>query len=294
MQYLLLFLIIICLSSQDYFIKSFKEASPLHVTFDANIRFTAVSSGIEFCVLMVIWAITGRESLTHLPTLGISAAFGVCFAAATLYSLLAVAEGSLALSTLVISYSLLMPTVWGIIFNHSEQYKSWQFIVGIVLLCLSLFLIRDKDGKTVTKKWGLYVVLAFVSNGLCNILMDVHSELYGGHYRSSFLASAMVVVVLISVSIILIRGKKRSCYKPIPLVVNSGLNGTANACANMLVMTVLAGGVIPSFIMFPVMSAGQFTFCFLLSFFLFRERFSKTQYVGYFLGALSVVLLNMA
>ena len=294
MQYLFLFFIIIALCSQDFFIKNFKESDPSHTLIDANLRFVLISSGIEFCVLMVIWFFMGRENLFHLPTIGFSAAFGVCFVGATLYTLLAVAEGLLALSSLVISYSLLMPTVWGIIFNHSEQYKSWQFIVGIVLLCASLFLIRDKDGKTITKKWVLYVVLAFVTNGVANIIMDVHQGYYPGQYRSTFLAIAMVFVVAITALIILIRNKKNVKYRKVPLVLCSGLNGTANACANMFVLTVLAAGVIPSFVMFPVMSAGQSLVCFLMSFFIFRERFTKTQYVGYFLGALSVVLLNMA
>ena len=294
-QYLFLFLIIVALSSQDYFIKKFKEADPSHTSFDANIRFCAVSSGIEFCVLMVIWFVGGCEDLFHLPTVVLSAGFGVCFAAATLFSLLAVAEGSLALSTLVISYSLLLPTAWSIVFNGGEQYKSWQFIAGIVMLCVSLFLIRDKDGKTVTKKWVLYVVLAFVSNGACNILMDVHQQYYPGQYRSSFLATSMIFVEIISVAVILIRKRKtKAHYNPLALVVCSGMNGTSNAMANLLVMTVIGAGVIPTAIMFPVMSAGQFTFCFLMSFIIFHERFSKTQYIGYFLGAASVVLLNMA
>ena len=296
-QYLLLFLTISAQSSQDYFIKTFKEADPEHSTFDANLRFCAISSGYEFIVLIVVWALFGKDNFFHLPTAGYSVIFGIAFVAATLYTLLAVAEGSLALSALVISYSLLMPTAWSIIFNHDDVYKEWEFIAGIILLCTSLFMIRGKDGdgkKKITKKWVLYVAIAFVSNGICNIVMDVHQQAYPSRYRSSFLAMAMVVVEVVSLMIILIRRHKRVRFLRKPLVTCAALNGTANATANLLLMTIIGVGLIPAAVMFPVMSAGQFIICFIISFFIFRERFTKSQYIGYFLGATAVVLLNMA
>lgn len=297
-QYLLLFITICCQSSQDFFIKTFKESDRSHLTFDANIRFCAVSSGFEFVVLMLVWALFDRGPFFHLPTAGYSVIFGIAFAGATLFTLLAIAEGSLALSGLVISYSLLMPTTWSIIFDGSDVYKHWQFIVGIVLLCLSLFLIRGKDGeqgqKKITKRWIIYVILAFFSNGVCNIVMDVHQQSYPGQYRSAFLAMSMIVVVAVCAAVILIRHSKNVRYVRKPLVICSSLNGTVNATANLLLMTIIGVGLIPAAVMFPVMSAGQSIFCFLISFILFRERFTKNQYIGYFLGALSVVLLNMA
>ena len=124
--------------------------------------------------------------------------------------------------------------------------------------------------------------------------MDVHQGLYPGQYRAPFLALSMITVEIVTVTVILIRKNKKSNAKKKALVLCAGFNGTANATANLLLMTIIGAGVIPAFIMFPVMSAGQSLFCFFLSFFIFHERFTKTQYIGYFVGALSVVLLNMA
>lgn len=298
LQYLLLVCIILAQSSQDFFIKRFNQVEPNHSNFDTNLRFTAISSGVEFIVLVVVWLFASDEEFFHLPTIGFAAVFGVCFVGATLFTLLAVAEGSLALSSLLISYSLLIPTAWSIFFNHGDQYKNPLFIIGITLLCVSIFFIREEDKsdkaeRKITKKWVFYVVGAIVSNGICNIVRDMHQHYYPEQYRSPFLAISMVYVEIVCLIIMLVRRKERVKYEPKPLVFCSSMNGTVNAIANLLVMTVVGAGVIPEAIMYPVMSAGQFVFLFIIAFIIFKERFSKLQYVGYFLGALSVVILNL-
>ena len=71
-------------------------------------------------------------------------AFSIGYGAAVIGIFLAIVNGSLSLTSLVTSYSLIFPTFFGIFFYNEEL--SFPFIIGLVLLLISLFLINSKKG----------------------------------------------------------------------------------------------------------------------------------------------------
>ena len=68
-------------------------------------------------------------------------------------------------------------------------------------------------------------------------------------------------------------------------------NGFVNGIGNMILLTVI--GNIPNTILYPTNSALGMIGIFLLSFFMYKERFTKKEYVGYALGMASLILLNI-
>jgi len=293
MQYFFLSIVILSICAQDFFIKKFKESHEGHSTLDASIHFGMFSSAIEIVVLLVIWHFTGADTIFHAPTIGYSAAFAVCFAGATLFTILAIATGPLALTGLLCSYSLLLPTFFGIVFFKEQTYRSVAFIVGLIALCVSVFLIQTKDKTKATGKWWVYIILAFISNGLCNIIEALHQNAFPGEHQTVFLAYSMVFVEIIYGVILMFRLHQKVRMNRHSLMTSASANGTANACANFFLMTLIGSGLMQTSIIYPVISAGQFTLLFLISFLVFGERFTVKQYIGYVLGALAVVLLNM-
>ena len=67
--------------------------------------------------------------------------------------------------------------------------------------------------------------------------------------------------------------------------------GLANGVVNYLVMTLQ--GMLPTALLFPLISAGGIVTAFLLAVFLYRERLTKPQLVGSAIGTISVILLNL-
>ena len=87
-----------------------------------------------------------------------SIAFALSFAISNLFGVLAIAVGPLSLSSLMISYSLMIPTFYGIFFL--KEPIGIFFLIGLGLLVISLFLVNKKNDKSpVTLKWIVFVFL---------------------------------------------------------------------------------------------------------------------------------------
>jgi len=67
--------------------------------------------------------------------------------------------------------------------------------------------------------------------------------------------------------------------------------GIANGIVNLLVMVLL--GTMPASVVFPLITGGSIVFTYVVSRTLFHEKLSKRQTIGFILGVISVVLLNL-
>lgn len=93
-------------------------------------------------VAMLFFIITSKEFFWDAGLLLYAALFAVSYIAATVFSVAAVAYGSLSITSLIISYSLMVPTVYGLVFLKDPI--SAGLFPRIILLIISLFLINQK------------------------------------------------------------------------------------------------------------------------------------------------------
>lgn len=77
--------------------------------------------------------------------------------------------------------------------------------------------------------------------------------------------------------------------KALPLYAVCGL---ANGLVNVLVIF-LSSGRLPTSILFPFVSAGSIIATFVISIYVFKEKLSKTQWIGFGFGIVSIVFLNL-
>ncbi len=203
---------------------------------------------------------------------------------------MAVKTGSLALTSLITSYSLIIPTLYGIIFLKNPT--GLLFYIGLFLLIASLFLVNfEKGEKKITKKWLVFVSLAFVCNGLCSTIQNSQQIKFNGLYKSEFMFTvylSVMVVMLISSLITEKTTPKERFNKLAFLALGCGL---ANAITNLFVM--LLSTRLPTSIMFPIISAGSILATAFISFSIYKERFSKLQIIGIILGTASIVCLSI-
>lgn len=245
----------------------------LLVSLSAMMFFVFTAKSFEFNIGVVIYAI----------------AFAVAYIAATVFSLYAVASGSLSLTSLIISYSLILPTAYGLIFLNDPI--SIKFCVGIVLLVISLFLINQKNSDAPIKfKWVIYVILAFVGNGMCSVFQKMQQVEFSGAYKNEFMIIALLVVTLLLG--IFVWAKER---KDIKVYAKAGWHiaiacGIANGAVNLFVM--ILSNLMPVSVMFPMISAGGIIITYIVSRFYFKEKLTRLQFVGFLTGIASVIFLS--
>jgi drug/metabolite transporter (DMT)-like permease len=216
--------------------------------------------------------------------------FAVCFIVCMFSSFMAIKTGSLALTSLVISYSLVIPTLYGIIFRKDPT--NLLFYIGISLLILSLFLVNfEKGEKKITKKWLIFIVIAFFCNGLCSTIQSSQQIKHQGLYKSEFMFTVYMCLAVIMAITSLIREKKSKEEYLNKYNLFAILSGVANGVTNLFVMVLSTR--MPTSVLFPIISAGSILATAAISFFVYKERFSKLQILGILMGTASIVCLNI-
>ena len=249
------------------------------------ILFSAITSLIALCFFLI----TSRLELEFTPQLvPYALGFAVCYASAWVGTVLAVRYGLMAISTLIVSCSLVFPTVYGILQGENVTPKT---IAGLLLLFAAIILVNLKFDKNSRFSWKWFgcVMVAFLGNGVCSIMQNMQKRALGEGYKHEFMIIALLAAFVLLMLYALctsknIRADFRACLP------YSAANGVANAINNFLMLTLI--GNIPNTVLYPTNSALNMILTFLLAFFGYRERFSRPQYIGYALGVASIVLLN--
>ena len=282
MANLLLILCIVTVSMQSVFKKQYS------IKLDKGIL---LFNGISALFAMLFFVIAEPKPEFNAGTSVYSAAFAAAYMISLYTWFAALRTGPFAITSLIISYSLIIPTLYGLIWL-GEPF-TLNIGAGFVLLAWSLYLITEKKkaDKAMSLKWLTYLVLAFVSNGMCSVIQKEQQIAFDGAYKCEFMMMALGIVVLIFAACIMINERKiiRECL--LQAIIPAALCGIANGVTNYLVMIVTA--YIAASVFFPVLSAGNVVFVFVVSVVFFKENFSAKQLAGVAVGIASLVLLNV-
>lgn len=286
MNSILIILVVITISAQHVAKKNYSERTggTAAITFSA---LSALVAGLFF-VFQIKLPISIDTAIIPYAII-----FGLGYGSAVLCSVLAIACGSLSLTSLITSYSLIIPTLYGMFFLN-EEISSF-LIVGLLLLMVSLFLINFVKSNTgeekITLKWLIYVTVAFFGNGICSAAQKVQQVDFGGKYKAEFMVIALIIVVASLLILSLFSERKEiipATKKGIlPIVICGGANGVANLLVMILSTRTSAS------VMYPLVSAGSIVLTYFISKFWYKEKLTTTQNIGFVLGVASVIFLNM-
>lgn len=282
LHYFILFIlpfvsIIQSIAQKQYNLKSNRPNAGLFsaITSLIALLFFVITSGfrLSFTVALVPYALV----------------YGVCYAAAWVGTVEAVRHGTITLTNMIISCSLVIPTAYGILRGETVAAAT---VIGMTLLFSSIALVNLKfDQKNAfSMKWFIWVMIAFLGNGLCSASQSMHKVHLGDSYGHEFMIIALsTATVLLFAYVFLtsknIRQEMRLCL-PYTLI-----NGATNACLNLLMLLII--GKLPNIVLYPTFSALSMLVSFLLGFVVYKERFTLYQYIGYGMGIASIVLLNL-
>ncbi len=249
-------------------------------------------SGLSTLFAMLFFIATSKEFRFDTAFIPYSIGFGLSYLVSLVFGYLALTTGSASLSSLISSYSLMIPAFYGLIFLHEDMGKF--FIPGLLILLISIFLINKKVDNQTTKftpKWIFYVIMSFIGGGMCSVTQTMQQKAFDGQYKSEFMIIALLFVV-ICVGI-LSAVKERGSFVQ---YVKKGwwlgsVCGIMNGVVNLFVMILTA--TMATSVMFPVIGAGQLILTYIFFRFMFKETLTKPQLYGFILGTISVILLNI-
>lgn len=234
--------------------------------------------------------IYGSQWSGHLPSLPYALLYSLGFTGAVYGAMAAMACGPLSLTVLLSSFGLLIPTLYGLIALNEQL--SLAGIAGLILLAVSLVLInwRRKGEKPFQKKWFFFAIAAFLGNGVCSLAQKMHQTRWPGQWCGDFMLEGMGVMVLIALAFFLVSaGKNRSVslrgsgYGLPAGFLNAGVN------AGMLYLS----SRLPATFLYPIISAGGIVLAWVTARFFFHEKLSSIRQIGFLLGGVAIVLMNL-
>lgn len=245
----------------------------------------------------IIWLISGGEFCAQV--LPYSLIFGIGYAGAAIGMIGAIKNGPVALTNLIFQLSLIGTTIWGFFFWGDKP--DIKVIIGLILVVLSLFfcLYVKKNGREnkLSLKWLIYVAIAFFCNATATICqktqqMSFVDEAGNGMYGGML----MFFATLLAFAICLVSYLRSDRSDSASIVKTSGiiplLAGALNVLNSYLVILLSTSALSPSLI-YPVIGVGAMMVVTLFSVFVLKEKITKTQWLGIFLGAVATVLLSL-
>ncbi len=216
--------------------------------------------------------------------------FAASYGTAIVTGFLAIKWGALSLTSLITSYSLIIPTFYGLLFlDESTEVTFW---IGFLLLLVSLFLINSRKAEVkITLRWAIAVSLAFLGNGVCSAVQNAQQREFSGEYKNELMIIALGTVALI----LFASAAFAERTEILPCIKRGGylmvLCGVANGAVNLFVM--LLATRINASLMFPIISAGGIVLTWLVSRFIYKEKLSASQNIALLFGILAVVFMNL-
>lgn len=282
MKYILLALAVVTLSSQHIMKKEYdvKRKAKNQLVFS----FVSVFFAMIFFLMS-----SGFKLEFKMEILPYSIAFAVAYSVSVIGTNVAISKGPLALSSMISSYAMLIPTAYGIIFLK-EQISAFVY-TGILFLIIALYLINaKKENRKFPLVWVFYMGMGFLGNGLCSTIQKIKQINLGPIRNNEFMILALAIsLVMIGVAILFGKYDKKAMFKG--AAKYGAFVGLANGATNLLILLLTA--VVPNAVLFPIVSGGAIVLTFLVSFVFYKEIPSRVQLVGYVFGAVGVVLLSI-
>ncbi len=290
MDILLYVSIIVFSIAQSAFVKCSKGERENGVVFNA---IKALSALLLFCVLCLRGI--GYDTVTLLC----GASYGVSLAISMYAGYQALLCGPMALTGMIVSFSVVIPVVAGVVF-FEEKITLFKGI-GLAFLLLALYFSgkkrrkMQKESDAVAKKgtstaWALYVLCTFLANGVCSVLQKVHQQKRTGQYSCEFMLFAMLACCAIYCIITLVKNPPKA------ILQTSGkkfafFSGMSQAIVNYF--TLILAGSENATVLFPTISIGTIFGTSLCGVLLFREKATVRQLFALVFGVSAIVFLKL-
>ena len=207
--------------------------------------------------------------------------------------------GSFGMTKLIASFSMVITIVYGIAFLGERPHPLTY--IAMALVCLSVVLMRiegvkenkdDKSDNGFSLKWLVYLILCVVSNGFISILTRQQQIVFDGICDCEFkmISTFGACILLMMLGFILEKQnlgyivKHGSLYGAVAGLVNGGKNFLHLIIYNLAAISIST----------PMTTGVGLVISFLLSIFLYKEKFTKLQAYAAGVGFVAFILFQVA
>lgn len=243
-------------------------------------------------VVFALMALFGFEF--HLPTLFYGMAYGLLMCVSMYAGYQAISRGPLALSSMLVSFSVAIPVLWGVLF--AGESITLVRAIALALLCVAIVAVNFDKFKSSEKSssdylvWLLFVGATFLVNGICSVIQKVHQTNYPGKYSNEFMFFAMAVCAVIFTVCAFAR-KREKPLRAVEGKIYGAISGVTNGITGFL--TLILAGLENASVLFPAISAGTVVAAMLSGRIIFKEKLKINHFAALVAGIVAVVLLKL-
>ncbi len=269
---------IVCSAGQSALGKQYAKRGGESLSFNMN---KAVIGTILFLALGVIDGFSW-----HIQTMLLGICYGISLCISMHTGFKALSLGPMALTSIIASFSLIIPFLFGITL-WNEHLTLLNFF-GVVLLLFSIFLINIKKENGFSVKWLFYALTTMITNGICSVIQKMHQIEYPALYRTEFMFWALLCV---SIILMITHNTKRRRKVKFKLSLLGIVSGVANCCANYILLFLSATE--HASILFPIIAIANIITVWGIGILFFKEKLKALQATGLIIGVVSVILLKI-
>ncbi len=244
---------------------------------------------------MVYFFVTDKNGLSF-PREVILYGIANCFMYATGFytTYLAFSLGSFGLTRLITSFSGIIAIFYGIVFLREPTTIITYIALALIFASVFLMNFKKDSGKAETglsAGWLICVLLTVISNGTISIIGKTEHDHLGDGFNNEFLIISLggAALLLFILGFVFERKSIRSTLKYGFLY--GMFAGLFNGINNLLIM--ITYNYLPLSFISPVKTGLGIVISFLVSVFLYREKFSRRQVISVVVGIVAVVLMNL-
>ncbi len=225
-------------------------------------------------------------------------AYGISLAISMYAGYKALLCGPMALSSMIVSFSVLIPILFGIL--YFDEKVTLLKGVGLFFFVLAIYFSAkkkkdaQKDSTEKTKStygsWSFFLLTTFLANGLCSVLQKLHQAARPSQFSTEFMLFAMLFCGAIYCIITFIK------IKPRLILRTDGkrfafCSGISNAIVNYF--TLILAGSENATVLFPMISVGTILGALLCGILFFREKAGIRQGLALLFGITAIVFLKL-
>lgn len=234
---------------------------------------------------IILFLLLGMRFSANTLTVVLGTLYGLLLLSSMCTSFMALNCGSMAVTAIIISYSVIIPFFFGI--TVLDERIGMLKIAGLILLLLSILLMNyNKSGQGFGKKWAFLTFSCFLTNGLCSVVQKVHQTIYPEQYCKEFMVIAFGVIILALLMFLLLRYKSISVESSKSAVLSGMFTGVA------YLLSLYLASVFNATVLFPILAVCAALFNCIASRIIFKDKLRKTQIVAVVLGVVSVILIQ--
>ena len=290
---------VLCSSSQSAITKHGGKMGAEPFSFNL---FKAIGATVAFLLLLLLF-----DRQIHIQTLFYGAVYGIFVTVSMYTGLMGLATGPMALTSMIASFSLIIPTAYGIIVLDEKIGAFGMIGLSLLFISMVLFAARRKD-KPLSLKWWIFSITTLIANGICSVVQKEHQISYPSLYRFQFMATAMITAtVILGISVTYKKIKARTEIEEPTSSINTTDNKIGKGALILIALALLAGilngtanyltlhlcAIVNASVLYPVLSGATGCATWLVGRLIFKEKLSVPQTVGFVAGVLSLVLLNL-